>query len=153
MTLEELKEFSAIYHHKFVVLQHLNSIIQELIKRAESHDNSKFSEDEFSSLVQGSEEIRKHPYGSPEYEEMRKKWSKLFEIHYKKNPHHPENHEDGIDGMTLVDLIEMLVDWKAASLRSGHKDITTSIKIGTEKFNINPQLVKILENTARAYKM
>lgn len=154
MTDKEIKEFSSIYHHKFIVLRFLNTIIQDLIKRGEEHDNSKFTEDEFPELVAAIDELRQFPYGSPEYEKVRKKWWRGFEKHYKKNRHHPEHFECGIEGMTLVDLIELLVDWKAATLRSTHPtNITNSIKIGTEKYNIPPVLVKILENTAKEYKM
>ena len=40
-----------------------------------------------------------------------------IEHHYAVNSHHPEHYEAGIAGMSLFDLIEMLVDWKAASER------------------------------------
>lgn len=153
MTLEETKEFAAIYHHKFVVLQYLVPIIQELIKRAETHDNSKFSEEEFRGLLSVLDEVRAHPFGTPEYDEMRKKHEKLFYTHYKKNRHHPEFHPNGIEDMDLVDLLELVVDWKAASLRNENPSVENSIKIGAEKYNIPPILMKVLMNTARNYKM
>lgn len=154
MTFEQLKELAAIYHHKFLVSKFLTPIIQDLIKRSEDHDNSKFSEEEFLGLVEAMDDIRKYPYGTPEYNEMRQKHSKTYNVHYKKNRHHPEHYINGIEDMDLLDLIEMLVDWKSASMRTENGGtIAGSIKIGTEKYNISPQLVKILENTARNYKM
>jgi hypothetical protein len=69
------------------------------------------------------------------------------EHHYSKNRHHPEFHKEGIDGMDLFDLIEMLVDWKAATERNKNGNIRKSIDINTERFKISPQLKKILENT------
>lgn len=154
MTDKEIREFAAIYHHKFVVLQFLNAMIQDLIKRGETHDNTKFTEDEFSDVVAAIDELKQFPYGSPEYDEVRKKWWHGFEKHYKKNRHHPEHFADGIEEMTLTDLMEMLCDWKAATLRSTHPtNIGNAIRIGTEKYNIPPVLVKILENTAKEYKM
>jgi hypothetical protein len=154
MTIDEAKEFCAIYHHKFLVLQQMVPIVQALIKRAEEHDNTKFSEDEFPYLVQAMEDIIKYPFGTPEYEEMRKKHAKPFAAHYKKNRHHPEYFQNGIEGMTLLDLIEALCDWKAASMRQGNGGtIQNSIKVATEKFGIGEQLVKILENTAKECKM
>ena len=154
MTFEEAKEFGIIYHHKFVVLQQMNIIIQELIKRAQDHDNSKFSEEEFPFLVAAMDDFHKTPFGTPEYMELRKKWAKLFDSHYKKNNHHPEHFPNGIEDMTLLDLIEMLCDWKAASMRTENGgNIANSIKVGAERYGFIPQLIKILENTAKACKM
>lgn len=154
MTLDEAKEFAAIYHHKFMVAKFLAPIIRDLIKRSEEHDNSKFTEEEFPGLVAAMDDIRKYAYGTSEYNEMRKKHAKTYLAHYRKNRHHPEYHPNGIEGMDLVDLLEMLCDWKSASMRTENGgSIEGSIKIGAEKYNISPQLVKILENTARNYKM
>jgi len=154
MTFEELREFSAIYHHKFIVLQYMNAIIQNLIVRAEQHDQSKFSDEEFTGLVAAIDDLKKYPYGTPEYEAMRVKHAKIFQTHYAKNRHHPEHFANGIEDMNLMDLIEMLVDWKAASMRVGSGGtIENSIKVTADKYNIHPQLVKILENTAKACKM
>jgi hypothetical protein len=54
----------------------------------------------------------------------------------------------GINGMTLIDLIEMICDWIAAGLRHADGDIFKSIKINKERFDISDQLTQILINTA-----
>lgn len=51
-------------------------------------------------------------------------------------------------GMTLVDLIEMLADWKAATERHEDGDLARSLVIQQERFGISDQLARILENTA-----
>jgi hypothetical protein len=51
--------------------------------------------------------------------------------------------------MTLLDLIEMLVDWKAASERHNTGNINKSIEVNGERFQMSPQLIKIFENTAK----
>ncbi len=51
--------------------------------------------------------------------------------------------------MTLVDLIEMLADWRAATKRNKNGNIRKSIDINAEKYGISPQLKKIFENTVR----
>lgn len=153
MILEEVKEFAAIYHHKFIVLKFMNNIIQELMLRAEQHDQSKFNEDEFKIILATAAEIQKHPYGTPEHEAVRQKYAKECAIHFSKNRHHPEHFKDGVEGMDLVDFLEMLCDWKAASLRNPDGNIEKSIRIGSEKYSIPPMLAKILLNTARNYKM
>jgi hypothetical protein len=54
----------------------------------------------------------------------------------------------GIDGMSLIDVVEMLVDWKAATERmKGGGDIHRSLELNTTRFNLSPQLVSILANT------
>lgn len=54
-----------------------------------------------------------------------------------------------LNEMNLVQIIELIADWKAASERHNDGNIMKSIKINAQKFNIDPQLVRILENTAK----
>lgn len=51
--------------------------------------------------------------------------------------------------MTLVDLLEMLADWKAATERAPQGDLAASLTINRDRFDIAPQLMDILTNTAR----
>jgi hypothetical protein len=53
--------------------------------------------------------------------------------------------------MNLVDLLEMIIDWKAASMRHDDGDVMRSIDINTKRFGMDPQLVKILQNTVRDF--
>ena len=69
--------------------------------------------------------------------------------HYANNRHHPEHHKNGVDDMTLIDVLEMLIDWKAASERHNDGNILKSIEKNADRFGLSPQLVKILENTAK----
>jgi hypothetical protein len=55
--------------------------------------------------------------------------------------------ESNINGMNLIDVIEMVCDWKAASLRHNDGNIHESIKINTKRFKLSPQLVSLLQNT------
>ena len=47
--------------------------------------------------------------------------------------------------------VEMLADWAAASKRNKNGNIHKSIAINTPRFNISPQLAKILTNTVNRY--
>jgi hypothetical protein len=54
--------------------------------------------------------------------------------------------------MSLLDLLEMLMDWKAASER--HPDgmkIALSIELSSQRFSIGEQLKQILLNTAKEF--
>jgi hypothetical protein len=52
-----------------------------------------------------------------------------------------------VNDMSLLDMLEMLVDWKAASERHNDGNIRRSIEINANRFGLSPQLVRILENT------
>jgi len=54
----------------------------------------------------------------------------------------------GIRGMSLLDLIEMFVDWKAASERHANGDITRSIEVNQERFGYSDDLRAVFTNTA-----
>jgi len=49
--------------------------------------------------------------------------------------------------MNLVDIMEMLCDWKASSARHNDGNIRTSLELNKDRFNIDAQLYQILENT------
>lgn len=56
----------------------------------------------------------------------------------------------GVDGMTLLDVLEMLIDWKAATERMKNGgDIRKSLEINRERFKLSPQLTAILANTIK----
>lgn len=52
-----------------------------------------------------------------------------------------------IKGMSLLDLLEMLCDWKAATLRHNDGDILRSIEINQKRFGYSDELKQILLNT------
>lgn len=53
----------------------------------------------------------------------------------------------GIRGMSLFDLIEMLCDWKAATLRHNDGNIRRSIELNQKRFGYSDELKQILLNT------
>lgn len=55
--------------------------------------------------------------------------------------------DKGILGMSLVDLIEMLCDWKAATLRHNDGCIRKSIDINQKRFGYSDELRAIFLNT------
>lgn len=57
--------------------------------------------------------------------------------------------ETGIYGMSLMSLLEMLADWKAAGERHSNGSMTDSLAKNKDRFKISDQLQAILENTAR----
>jgi Family of unknown function (DUF5662) len=136
--------------HSLRVGELMGMVITELVDRSVKHDLSKTEEPELSVFNEYTPKLQTAAYGSREYREHLKGMGEGLRHHYANNRHHPEFFGRGIDGMTLVDLVEMLADWKAASER-GHGDLATSLPIQQERFGIFDQLAAILRNTAEQY--
>lgn len=93
--------------------------------------------------------LRGVEYGSAEYRAALDEAHETIQHHYAMNSHHPEHHADGVAGMSLLDLIEMVADWKAASERSGGRNMMSSIGYNAARWGIDPQLKAIIANTIK----
>ena len=52
-----------------------------------------------------------------------------------------------VDGMNLLDIVEMFADWKAATERYNDGDLRKSLEINAKRFKLSPQLYSVLKNT------
>lgn len=125
--------------------------IRELVDRSVCHDRSKTEDPELAVFNEFTPKLRDSTYGSEEYKGFLAEMKVGLDHHYAANRHHPEHFEDGIGGMTLVDLIEMLVDWAAATERHADGSLIRSLSIQKERFGISDQLEAILWSTARHF--
>lgn len=141
------------WEHIDKVRRFLANVIANLQDRADRHDKSKLVEPEVEAFDRMTPLLASLTYGTPEYKASLAELGVALEHHYSVNSHHPEHYEDGIAGMSLLDLTEMLVDWKAASLRMRKpmpaSDFIRSIALNQERFGYSDELRSILENTAR----
>ncbi len=71
--------------------------------------------------------------------------------HYANNSHHPEHYANGVDDYDLFDLLEMFMDWKAATERHEDGDFLSSIEIHTKRGTISDQVARIFYNTSQRY--
>lgn len=60
---------------------------------------------------------------------------------------HKQTLESNVNGMNLIDVLEMVCDWKAANLRHNDGNIYHSVEINTKRFGLSPQLVSLILNT------
>lgn len=134
--------------HIETVRNYLNLCIKELLTRQEQHDQSKLESPEVEAYDAITHRLRGLTYGSDEYTATLQEYAPAIQHHYRHNRHHPEWHKAGIAGMTLIDLVEMLCDWRAASLRHADGDLFRSIAINQERFGYSDEVRAILENTA-----
>lgn len=127
----------------------LNAIFDNLWLRSGKHDASKLEEPEKSMYDKFTPKLKSMTYGSDEYKACLKAMGPALKHHYEHNLHHPEHWENGINDMSLLDVIEMLADWRAASMRHADGDLEKSLKINVERFGISNQLAVIMLNTIR----
>lgn len=126
----------------------LIEVTSELLTRAILHDRSKLESPEVEAFNEFTPLLSATTYDSEEYKAATAAMGPALAHHYAANRHHPQHFEDGVEGMTLVDLVEMLCDWKAASERHADGDISRSIHVSGDRFDIANQLSSILQNTA-----
>jgi hypothetical protein len=130
--------------HVQLVRNYVSMFIVEMLKRSERHDASKFTEAEKPTLDAVLPLLKKIAYGSPEYAALKERAKPALDHHYKHNSHHPEHYgEEGIAGMDLFDLVEMICDWLAWARKPGNVKLDYNV----DQFGIEPQLKAILINT------
>lgn len=128
-------------------------VIQDLFERAVIHDYSKFSPEEFDDFERVTPRLKTLTYGSEEYRASLREIKPAIQHHYQVNSHHPEHYPDGINGMNLLDVIEMVCDWIAATERVKDGDIYKGLEINKERFHIDDQLYGIIKNTVDVLTM
>ena len=57
-----------------------------------------------------------------------------------------------LNGMNLIDIIEMLCDWKAATMRHTNGDIIRSVEFNQDRFKYSDELKAIFLNTIMCFK-
>ena len=148
--LTELEKISnhETFKHMFLVQQLILFLTNEMNVRAMRHDVSKLCSPEIECFATHYDSLSRVEYGDSDYARHLEDLKTAIIHHYANNRHHPEHFENGIEGMNLIDLVEMICDWVASSnrMKDGGNPYK-SLKIGAKRFNIEPQLEKILKNT------
>jgi len=126
----------------------LDRVISNLLDRAQVHDRSKFEEPELSVFNEFTPLLKGSTYGSEAYKSYLASMGEGLKHHYAVNDHHPEYFADGIHEMNLLQMIEMLCDWKAATLRHDDGSLYSSIKGNAERFGYGAEIENLLMQTA-----
>lgn len=142
------------YSSRKETLKHIREVRKTIIKiiillfpRLFFHDRTKLQKHEKAGFDIYTPKLAHCTYGSDEYKQYLNELKPYLDHHYANNRHHPEHFENGIRGMTLVDLIEMFCDWYAATKRHNDGDIHKSIGINQRRFNYSDDLKSIFVNT------
>jgi hypothetical protein len=129
------------------VQENIGIIIETLRRRADDHDDSKLHSPEVEYFDEYTPKLAGCTYGSEEYKQFLAELKVALNHHYGVSRHHPEHFENGIRGMNLVDLVEMICDWYAATKRHNDGDLMKSIAINQERFGYSDDVKALLENT------
>ena len=148
LTIEQKATNDATWRHIWRVRELLNNCIKTLIDRGHNHDQSKLDTPEVEAFTEFTPKLAASTYNGKEYNEFKEAMKPALDHHYAHNRHHPEHFKDGVNDMNLIDVLEMMCDWKAAGERHNDGNIRRSIEINANRFGLSPQLVNILENTA-----
>ena len=146
MTIAECKVETMEHIEK--VRKYIRFFTDKLTTRGEEHDRTKLESPEVEIFAEHTRKLASLTYGSPEYEENLRNLNVALSHHYAKYRHHPEHFKNGVNDMTLIDLVEMFCDWKAASERQHNGNLLISIDVNAKKFGIDSQLRQIFQNTA-----
>jgi len=147
LTPEEKLTNAETMRHILTVRALLLEAIGELTRRARAHDVSKLGPPEVDTFTKYTPILAGLTYGSPEYRDALAQMGPALVNHYAKNSHHPEHFEGGILDMDLFDLLEMMIDWKAATLRHANGNLQKSLEVNGPRYGIPPPLYRILQNT------
>lgn len=141
---EETKTLATIIRHQKQVSFMLRELARELERRADLHDMSKLQLDELEGFIEVNRIAREFPFGSPEYNASLKD-NKAIELHFSRNPHHPEYYPEQLEDMSFVDFIEMICDWIAANKTYSTTTWEGAVLEQQRRFHIMPWRLAVIE--------
>ena len=133
------------------VRKYIRFITDKLTTRGVNHDATKLISPEVELFTEYTPKLAELEYGSNEYKDCLAALKPALEHHYAAYRHHPEHFPNGVNDMNLIDLCELIADWKAASERHNNGNLIKSIEINAQRFQIDDQLKQILLNTAKIF--
>lgn len=133
------------------VRKYIRFITDRLTTRGVEHDRLKLESPEVEIFAEYTPKLAEITYGSEEYNKCLKEMDVALQHHYANYRHHPEHFENGINDMTLIDIVEMLCDWKASTLRHNDGNLLKSIETNAQRFGYDDQLKQIFINTAKLF--
>jgi hypothetical protein len=150
MASQEDRYLEDVTQHTNWVVKYITEFIHQLEKRGEQHDADKFASPIKDVYSKNFDALMEVPYGSEEYNRITgsSQFKAAFKQHTENNRHHTQHFKNGVDDMNLVDVVEMLCDWKAASDRS-KTSILDGMKLNYKKYKIDGTAQKWLENTIK----
>lgn len=139
--------------HQEVVKMYITRLIGMLDDRSKYHDATKLMSPELEVFAEYTPKLANTTFGSEEYAKQLQEMQVALRHHYGNNRHHPEHFPNGIQGMNLIDLLEMCADWKASSLRQNTGNALVDIKRNQERFGYSDDMAAVLKNTIELFEL
>ena len=134
--------------HRRTVGKYIDEVIHWMENRKKDHDLVKLCPPEKAIFDEMTPLLKDCTYGSDEYKGYLERMKPALDHHYATSSHHPEYHPNGVYSMSLLDLMEMLCDWKAAGERHADGSMFKSLQHNRQRFDIREDLFRILCETA-----
>ena len=139
--------------HKRMIVILMSEVLKDLIDRMNVHDNAKMEDPELELFDEYTPKLATCTYGTDEYKSFLEGLKPALAHHYARYRHHPEHFPNGCKDMNILDVVEMFVDWKAATLRHNDGNILMSIAKNKERFKLDEvTLFDILQNSVELFE-
>lgn len=132
------------YNDKVELLNVYNNIFDDI---KVNHDRSKLMEPEKHEFDIWTPRLQEAKLGTTMYDYFLQQLNGALQHHYLVNEHHPEHYPNGIHGMNIIRISEMLSDWTATADRHEDGNIYDSIEILSNRFKYGKDMIKVLSNT------
>ena len=133
------------------VRHYIRFVTDRLTLRGVKHDAIKLESPEVELFAEHTRCLADTAYNSEEYKARLAALKPALDHHYANSRHHPEHFAKGINDMNLIDIMEMICDWKASSERQKDGNLLKSIEQNASRFNYDDQLKQIFINTAKLF--
>lgn len=142
-----------IFNHVKCVREAIAMVNNELQRRADCHDASKFTKEELEYYAAYEKLPEGLVFGSDEYNAALKALNvgvgtPGFNLHSSRNDHHPEFYDDAHE-MGFMAIIEMVCDWHGAMKAYGNKqDWLESVDYNISRFDFSEHQIWLINEVA-----
>jgi hypothetical protein len=133
------------------VRHYIRFVTDRLTLRGVKHDAIKLESPEIELFAKHTKHLSNTAYNSEGYKMHLAALKPALDHHYANSRHHPEHFPKGINDMNLVDIMEMICDWKASSERQKDGNLLKSIEMNATRFGYDDQVKQIFINTAKLF--
>ncbi len=149
LTNEQKAAHYDTWQHKYALSVLMHDVAQDVMNQGINHDNSKLQAPiEATGYADYGPKLSSVPFNSTEFKRYISDMQPAVNHHKECNRHHPEYFKDGYKEMNLIDLLEMICDWRAAGLRRDDSSVFKSIEIMQNRYGYSDELKQLLINTA-----
>lgn len=136
-----------ILTHRLYLFIYMTKLALKIFWRGVIHDRDKFHSVQIKAAMKANHLLKGLKFGTPEYKKVMNSVGFSVKYHQSRNSHHPE-HYGSYGCMSLLDLIEMFLDWQAAT--NAYKNrmegkMNEVLSIQKERYGLSDEVIKIFK--------